>query len=74
MIVYVFVSRSSVSFRITPLELHVLITILCYCHIKHFVLKTLWIVRGYVKLNAATVKEGTVNTPVISVCAVEYLV
>ena len=39
--VYVFVSCSSVSFRITPVQLNVLITILRYCRINNIVLKTL---------------------------------
>jgi hypothetical protein len=59
--VYVFVSCSSVSFRITPVQLNVLITILRYCRINNIVLKTLWTVRGYVQLNAANVKEDNMN-------------
>jgi hypothetical protein len=62
MIVYVFLSCSSVTLRIAPVQLHVLITILCYGHINHIVLKTLCIVRGYVQLNAGNFKEDIINT------------
>jgi hypothetical protein len=47
MIVYVFLSCCSVSFRIAPVQLHMLITVLCYSHINHTVLKTVRIVRGF---------------------------
>jgi len=64
MIVYGFLACSSVSFRIAPVQLHVLINIFCYSHFNYFVLKTLGTVRCYVQLKCRKFKKDIINTSV----------